>query len=538
MLASQTKLLVILVLILTTSLLGCSKQNSTSVEGTGAAQKEKTITISWPRDIGPMNPHVYNPSQLIAQSMIYEPLVTYTEGGKLEPHLAESWTISPDGKEYTFKLRRNVKYSDGTIFNANNVKKNFDAIMINAENHSWLGVFNVLDKTEVIDEYTFKMTLKQPYSPALQDLTVVRPVRFLGDAGFPDDGDTSKSVKQAIGTGPWMLTNYKKDEYAEFTRNPNYWGQKPKVDKIVIKIIPDGETRVLAFEKGELDLIFGEGAISMDAFKQLKASGKYETTLSEPVATRLIAMNTKREALSDIKVREALQYGFNKKAMVDGITGGLEENADNILSKNFPYTNIDATPLDYDVEKAKAYLDDAGWKLPAGKTVREKDGKPLELELIYEKSDQIQKPMAETLQAEWAAIGVKLKITGLELTEQIKRWRGNEFDLNFTSNYGAPYDPHSFIHIVKEKGFGFSDALSNISGKQELDRQINEALLSTDETERKELYSAILKHLQEQSALVPLSYIKKTAVYQKDVTGFAFPANREDHPFNGIDTGK
>jgi len=538
MLASKTKILVVLILILTAALVGCSKQNSAPVEGADATQKEKTITFSWPRDIGPMNPHVYNPSQLIAQSMIYEPLVMYKEGGKLEPHLAESWAISPDGKEYTFKLRRNVKYSDGTIFNANNVKKNFDAIMINAKNHSWLGVLNVLDKTEVVDEYTFKMTLKQQYSPALQDLAVVRPVRFLGDAGFPDDGDTSKSVKKGIGTGPWMLTEYKKDEFAEFTRNPNYWGQKPKVDKIVIKIIPDGETRVLAFEKGELDLIFGEGVISMDAFKQLKESGKYETSLSEPVATRLMVMNTTREALSDIKVRQALQYGFNKKAMVDGITAGLEEKADNILSKNFPYTNIDAVAMDYDIQKAKAYLDEAGWKLPAGKTVREKDGKPLELELIYEKADQIQKPMAETLQAEWAAMGVNLKITGLELTEQIKRFRGNEFDFNFSSNYGSPYDPHSFIHIVKEKSFGFSDALANITGKQELDRQIDEALVSTDENKRKELYRAILQHLQEQSALVPLSYIKKTAVYQEGVTGFTFPANREDNPFNVIDTSK
>ncbi|WP_438445486.1 nickel ABC transporter substrate-binding protein [Gorillibacterium sp. sgz5001074] len=539
MLISRSKLLVVLLLIVSTALFGCSNQKSVKSDTeASSAPKEKTITFSWPRDIGPMNPHVYNPSQLIAQSMIYEPLVAYTEGGKLEPHLAESWTVSPDGKEYTFKLRKNVKYSDGSAFNAASVKKNFDAIMINAKNHSWLGVLSRLDKTEAVDEQTFKMTLSQPYSAAVQDLAVVRPVRFLGNAGFPDDGDTSKGVKQSVGTGPWMLTDYKKDQYAEFKRNPNYWGQAPKVDKIVIKIIPDGETRVLAFEKGELDLIFGEGVISMDAFKQLKASGKYQTSLSEPVATRLLVMNTKREALSDLKVRQALQYGFNKKAMVDGITAGLEEKADNILSKNFPYTNINSAPVEYNVDKAKTALDEAGWKLPAGKTVREKDGKPLELELIFEKSDQIQKPMAETLQAEWAAIGVKLKITGLELTEQIKRFRGNEFDFNFSSNYGSPYDPHSFIHIVKEKSFGFSDALTNIAGKQELDRQIGEALLSTDEAKRKELYGSILKHLQEQSALVPLSYIKKTAVYQKSVSGFAFPANREDHPFNVMDNSK
>ena len=526
--------LVWFVFILSTTLLGCSTEKKEQNAESDTQQKDKTVTLSWPRDIGPMNPHVYNPSQLIAQSMIYEPLVRYADGGKLEPALAESWTISPDGKEYTFKLRQNVKFSDGSTFNAAIAKKNFDAIMKAADNHSWLGFIAVLDKTEAVDEFTFKLTLKQAYYPTIQELSVVRPVRFLGEAGFPDDGDTSKGVKEPIGTGPWMLTDYKTDEYAEFTRNPNYWGEQPKVDKIVFKIIPDGETRVLAFEKGELDLIYGEGVISMDAYKHLEASGEYETQLSEPVATRQLVLNTTNDALADLKVREALQQGFNKQAMVDGITSGLEEKADNLLPTNFPYTNVNVTPIAYDVEEAKAKLDEAGWKLPDGQTVREKNGKLLELELLYEKADQIQKPMAETLQAEWGAIGVKLNITGLELTETIKRFRASDFDLYIWSNYGAPYDPHSFIHIVAEKGFGISDALSRLPMKTELDQQVNDALLSTDEKKREQLYSSILTTLQEQAALVPISYIKKTAVYHKKVSGFTFPANRDDNAFSSL----
>ncbi|MDQ0194688.1 nickel ABC transporter substrate-binding protein [Paenibacillus wynnii] len=535
MFVSRGKTLVIFLLVLSTALMGCSAQNNAQKSGAESAEKEKTITVSWPRDVGPMNPHVYNPSQLIAQSMVYEPLVSYKEGGKLVPHLAESWTISQDGKEYTFKLRQDVKFSDGTAFNAAVVKKNFDAILKNRKNHSWLGFINFVDKTEEVDEYTFKMTLTQVYYPTLQELSVVRPVRFLGEAGFPDDGDTSKGVKVSVGTGPWMLSDYKKDESAEFTRNPNYWGDKPKVNKIIIKIIPDGETRVLAFEKKELDLIYGEGVISMDAFKQLKASGKYETSLSEPIATRELVMNTTNDILADIKVRLALHHGFNKQAMVDGVTGGLEEKADNILSKNLPYTNFEVKPLEYDVEKAKAYLEEAGWTLPAGKSIREKNGKAFELELLYEKTDQVQKPMAETLQSEWGAIGVKLNITGLDISTNIKRLRAAEFDLYFWSNYGSPYDPHSFINVTSEKGFGISESLSSLPMKQELDQQVREALLSTDESKRQQLYSSILNTLQEQASFLPISYIKKTAVYQKDVEGFIFPANRDENPFLGLD---
>ncbi|MED4083154.1 nickel ABC transporter substrate-binding protein [Halalkalibacterium halodurans] len=530
------KLILLFVISLISSILvGCAESESGTASNEGEENTEKSITFSWPRDIGPMNPHVYNPSQLFAQSMIYEPLVSYTEGGELQPHLADSWTISEDGKEYTFKLREGVQFSDGTPFNAEIVKKNFDTWIEHSSLHSWLGVMNVLEKTEVVDEFTFKMVLKEPYYPALQDLAVVRPVRFLGEAGFPDDGDTSQGIKEPIGTGPWMLSDYKQDEYAVFTRNPNYWGESPKIDKVTVKIIPDAETRVLAFESGELDLIFGEGVISMDAFNQLKESDQYGTDLSEPVGTRSLLLNTSNEKLADLRVRLALHHGFNKQAMVEGVTLGLEEKADNILSTNFPYTDIDVEPIEYDVEQANAYLDEAGWELPAGKTVREKNGEQLELELIYDKTDPLQKAMAETMQAEWAAIGVKLDITGLELTTQIQRRRAGDFDVDFWYNYGAPYDPHSFINVVAEAGWGVAEAHSNLSMKEELDEQVRATLASTDETERQELYGSILNTLQEQSVFVPISYIKKTVVYQENVNEFIFPANRDEHPFNGID---
>jgi len=496
---------------------------------------DNMLTMAWPRDVGEMNPHVYNPSQLFAQSMVYEPLVSYQEGGKLQPELAESWEISEDGKNYTFHLRKGVKFSDGTDFNAEIVKKNFDAILKNKDLHSWLGFMNKIDQVNVIDDNTFQLSLTEPYYPTIQELAVVRPVRFLGEAGFPKDGDTSKGVEKEVGTGPWILDEYKKDEYAIYKRNENYWGEVPKVEKIKVKVIPDAETRVLAFEKGEVDLLYGEGSISLDTFKQLEANDTYETSISEPVATRQLVMNTKKEQLADERVRQALQYGFNKEAMVEGVTSGVEEKADNILPTNFPYTkNLDAKPVDYDVKKAEALLDEAGWKLPKGKEVREKDGQPLEVELMYDSAENIQKTMAETLQAEWAALGVKLNIVGVELAEQVQRFKGNEFDINFFSNYGAPYDPHTFVNVVASDGYGFKEAISAYSNKDELIKQMVEVPKTTDEKERQELYTSILTSLQEQGAIVPISYIKKTAVYQKQVKDFTFPANRDEHPFAGI----
>lgn len=523
----------VIILILSIALLGCSN-DSVETEGT-KGEDGNVITFAWPRDIGELNPHMYNPSQLFSTSMVYEPLVSYGDGGELKPHLAESWDISADGKEYVFHLRQDVKFSDGTSFNAEIVKKNFDAILNNVDLHSWLGFISKIAQTEVVDEHTFKLTLTEPYYPTIQELAVVRPVRFLGEAGFPEDGDTSKGIEKPVGTGPWVLEEYKVDEYAIFTRNENYWGEVPSVEQIKVKVVPDAETRVLAFEKGDLDLLYGEGVISIDSFNQLESTGSYETSISEPVATRQLVMNTNKEQLSDERVRQALHYGFNKEALVEGVTSGLEEKADYILPTNLPYTSeVAATKVDYDVEKAVQLLDEAGWKLPKGKTVREKDGQPLEIELMYNSAESIQKTMAETLQSEWAGLGVKLNIVGVELTTQVERFKANEFEMNFFSNYGAPYDPHTFVNVVATEGFGFNEAISAYPNKEEILNQIAQVTKTTDETERQQLYTEILGSLQEQGAIVPISYIKKIAIYQKDVSDFTFPANRDEHPFTGI----
>ncbi|UPG65663.1 nickel ABC transporter substrate-binding protein [Metabacillus endolithicus] len=527
-------LLSVFILILSTILFGCAN-NKEEVVSSEEKSEKNMLTFAWPRDIGEMNPHVYNPSQLFAQSMVYEPLVSYQEGGELKPHLAESWEISEDGKEYTFHLREGVKFSDGTSFNAEVVKKNFDTVLNHLDMHSWLGFLSKINSTEVVDEYTFKLTLTEAYYPTIQELAVVRPVRFLGEAGFPEDGDTSKGVVEPVGTGPWVLEDYKVDEYAVFKRNEEYWGELPKEEKITVKVIPDAETRVLAFEKGEIDLLYGEGTISLDAFKQLESTENYESSISEPVATRQLVINSKKEQLSDEKVRQALHYAFNKEALVEGVTSGYEEKADYILPTNLPYTKDNgATVIDYDVEKAKSLLDEAGWTLSEGETVREKDGQPLEFELMYDSAEQIQKTMAEVIQSEWAAIGVKLNIVGVELTEQVQRFKDNEFDVNFFSNYGTPYDPHTFLNIVASEGFGFNEAISAYPNKAEILKQIAEVPQTTDEAQRQQLYTSILTSIQEQGALIPISYIKKTAIYQKDVTNFTFPANRDEHPFTNI----
>lgn len=516
-------------------LAGCSSSDSS----TKAENEQDVLTIAWPRDVAEMNPHVYNPSQMFAQTMVYEPLVGYGENGKLVPMLAKSWDISKDGKTYTFHLRSDAKFSDGSQLTADVVKRNFDEVLRQTtENgtHSWLTVLTKIKAVKVVDDATVEMTLNEPYYAALQELAVARPVRILGDAGFPKGDDTSQGVKEAVGTGLWVLKQHKTDDYAIYERNEHYWGTKPDVKEIKVKVIPDAETAAMALEKGDIDLIIGEGAVSTETFKELEKDDKLETQISEPYATRQLVMNTTRKTLSDIRVRQALAMSFDKAAMVEGVTASMEETADHVLATNMPYTkNVAAQHVIYDPQKAAALLDEAGWKLNASGTAREKDGKKLEIEMMYAATDTIQKTMAETMQSEWAALGINVNLVSEELANQVKRFKGDDFDINLFSNYGTPYDPHTFVNIVASKGFGYHTTMASYDKQQALNKEIKRVLASTDEKKRQALYSDILTQIQAQYSIIPISYINKMAVYQQDVEGFQFAPNRDEHSFTGIE---
>lgn len=524
------KLLAILLsLTLIAAISGCGGGGGENKSGTDTG----TLNASWNTDIGDLNPHIYS-SQMFAQGMVYEALVKYGQGGKIEPWLAESWTISPDGREYTFKLRRDVKFSDGSPFNAQAAKKNFDAVLANAKRHDWLEMIGQIKEITEVDDHTIKITFKNPYYPALQELALIRPIRFLAPTGFPDSGDTSQSIKAPIGTGPWVLSEHKKNEFAVFTRNDNYWGTKPKLQKIVVKIIPDGESRVIAFEKGEIDLIYGSGLISLDSFKQLKESGKYETGLSEPTLTRALALNSNRGPTRELRVRQALQYAFNKQALIDGVFYGTETPADTLFAANFPYCNLNLEPYRYNLEKARALLDEAGWKQLQGKEFREKDGQPLELELCFDSTDNVQKTIAETIQGDFKKIGVNVKLVGEEKQSFNQRQKDGKFNLIFSDTWGAPYDPHSMVSSMRHPSHADYQAQSGLPMKESIDKSINEVLVSTDPAKRQELYRYILGTLHEQAVYLPISNLCNMAVYKKNIAGVDFGL-KYDIPFEKMD---
>ena len=354
---------------------GCSQNSAMpSTEDTKSitseSQNSEMVFVNY-RDIRDLNPHLYA-GEMYAQSILYDTLVSITEDG-YEGCLAESWTISEDGKVYTFKIRDGITFSDGTVCDANAILANFNAIIENKERHTWLEMMNLLVGVSAPDEHTFVIELSEAYYPMLTELGCIRPFAMISPACMID-GSTKDGVSGYIGTGPYVLTDFVTDEYAVFERNENYWGELPEIEKITVKVIPDNQTRIMALESGEIDLIFGKNMLDADAIRQYVDSDKFEVSLSDPTSTRHIVLNTTNEILSDTSVRQALQHATNREAISEGIFYSLEKPADTLYADTVPYCDIDLKPYEYSTDTASAMLDKAGWVMGSD-GIREKNGK-------------------------------------------------------------------------------------------------------------------------------------------------------------------
>lgn len=509
----------------TTTAAGTETSAAASENGSSEA-KEELVFVNY-RDIRDLNPHLYA-GEMYAQEMLYETLVNITADG-YEGCLAESWDISDDGKTYTFHIRDGVKFSDGEVCDANAIKANFDAIIENKDRHTWLEMMNLLVGVSAPDDKTFVIELSEPYYPLLTELGVTRPFAMISPKAMKD-GSTKDGVNAYIGTGPYVLTDFVTDEYAIFEANENYWGEQPKIKKITVKVIPDNQTRILALEKGEIDMIFGKNMIDADAINQYTGNDKFTVSLSDPTSTRQIVLNTTRDVLADKEVRQALQHATNKQAISDGIFYGLEQPADTLFAKTVPYCDIDLEPYAYDVELAQSMLDEAGWVVGADK-IREKDGQKLNIDLLYNSDSVTEKAIAEYLQSEYQKIEISLNIHGEEEQSYRDNMKAGNFDMVFNICWGTPYDPQSSLAAMRAPVYGDYAAQLGLEDKADIDQAITDILVSTDETKRQELYTFVLTRLHEDAVYIPLTYECNKAIYRSDLQGFHFTQTQYEVPF-------
>lgn len=287
--------------------------NNEAAQGSKAQDKTVTVAISSDAGIDRLDAGAYDGSMNV-HAMIYEGLVEYGEKGEILPSLAESWDISEDGKVYTFHLRHDVKFSDGTEFNADAVKFSFERWIKDPANS--LNVATAMQSLVVVDEHTITMTFNKAYYPFLTELSFARPVRIISPSAVEPAGDITGKFIKAIGTGAWMAESYKTDQEAVLVRNPNYWGEMPKLSKIILKVIPDPQSRVLALQAGDVDIAGGQmGKIPVESVPVIEADSSLTLQKAQGTNSHFMIFNYKTPALQDLNVRKAINLAINKKAL-------------------------------------------------------------------------------------------------------------------------------------------------------------------------------------------------------------------------------
>jgi peptide/nickel transport system substrate-binding protein len=373
-----------------------------------------TLVIALDQEPPTLDPHA-SPSAVTYQiiASVTESLLYHGRDGKLVPWLAESWAPSADGRSVTFKLRRDVKFHDGTPFNAAAVKFNFDRIV--DPNYKAGGSRAQLAgyaESTVLDEYTVRVSFQAPNAPfvtyaAAGTLSLVSPkaAREMGD----------RFHTQPVGTGAFMVKEYVAKDRATIVRNPAYTRKAPwsdragpaYLDAIVWKFVPEAGTRVTTLESGETQGIY---LVPAQALPRLEKDQNMRVEkMPWPGAPRIWMLNVTKPPLDDLRVRQAVNYAVDKEAFLATVYKGTAVRAAAPLTAVMLDEPSVRQAYPFDPAKAKALLGEAGWQ-PGGDGIRQKAGQRLELVLNAIEYGGGADPTAQLIQASLRDVGIDLKI--------------------------------------------------------------------------------------------------------------------------------
>src|SRR5690606_18986863 len=432
-----------------------------------------------------------------AAHTVYNRLLEFKPGTtETEPGLAESWEISDDGLEYTFKLRQGVKFQTTEFFtpsrdlNADDVVFSFDR-QLNKNNPwnqyvagaSWeysegMGFPTLIKSVEKVDDQTVKITLNQPEAPFLANLAM--PFMSIVSKEYSDkleaDGKKELMNQQPLGTGPFAFVAYQQDAVIRYKANPDYWGGKQKIDDLVFAITTDAAVRYQKLKAGECHLMPFPNAADVEA---MKADPNLKVVEQEGLNIAYLAYNTTQAPFDKVEVRKALNMAINKKAIVDAVFQGAATEAKNPIPPTMWSYNDNIKDDTYDPEAARKMLEEAGVKDLSMKVWAMPVARPYMLNA---------RRAAELIQEDFEKIGVKVEIVSYEWAEYLDRSKATDRDgaviLGWTGDNG---DPDNFLHTL----LGCAAVGGNNRAQwcnEEFDKLVNAAKVATDQAERTKLY--------------------------------------------------
>ena len=341
-------------------------------------------------------------SQAMAKSF-YEGLYGFDKDMKMIPVLAESYTVSADGLVYTVKLRKGIKFQDGTDFKADAVKVNFDRVTNPDNKLKRFGLYNNIARTEVIDDYTARITLKTAFSAFINNLAHPSGVMISPTALAKYGKDIASNP---VGTGPFKFVEWNRTDHLKVAKFDGYWRKGyPKVDTITWKPVIDSNTRSAVMQTGEAQFMF---PVPFEQAESLKAKPDLELVAAPSIVLRYLSMNTQQKPFDNVKVREAIAYAINKDALAKVAFNGYATPAEGVVPTGVEY-NVKLGPWPYDVAKAKKLMAEAGY--PSG----------FETELWSAYNHSVAQKVTQFLQQQLGQIGIKVKITLLEAGQRVEK---------------------------------------------------------------------------------------------------------------------
>ena len=496
------KIYCIIALILLVLASGCGKQED--IKESAINKDNDTVILAGYRQLAPGNKDTYYCSSSLG---VWEPLITKDKDNKPAPCLAQSWEMQDNGKVWIFHLRQNVLFHNGTKFNADSVIANFDRMKKGVKRSTFYGLnidafYPSLLKYEKLDEYTVKLTFKEANINELYKMTDFGSPIYAPEC-FAEDGNF-KSV--AIGTGPYKITENALNKYVVLQRNENYWGEKGRIAKYVVRTIPNTDTRYAALKSEEIDGVIDINAIPPFLAEEIKKDPRFKVGTNKSTMIRYLGLNGTKFPFNDIRMRRAVSLAIDRKNLVHNMYLDYAAPTVNILNYTSPgYKDL---PVTYDLQEAKRLAHEV------------LGDNRCEITYCINGSEPLQKGEAELIAYWLQEIGLDVKIKSIEYATLSKMLRKGDFNIVRIQRGLANGDPFSALYP-----FVMPDGALNVSNRfgynnTEVIMLMNNVKHITDEQERQRVFDRVQEIVAYEQPVIPLFNDMNIVAYNKRLKNY------------------
>lgn len=476
-----------------------------------AEDVDQTFIIALETDIVQFDPvQIQDATTSSVAYQIYERLLDRDHDGSYMPQLAESYEVDETGITWTFRLRQGVTFTDGSAFDAHVAKWHFERAM--GEESRYQAPFSIIDEIEVVDDHTIVFHLTEPSAPFIDNTIMSNAGYIASQKAYEEKGDDF--AHEPVGTGPFMWHAWTPGTRVELVANPNWWGDGPKLDKLVYRVIPEASTQVIELETGGVHLITRG---SQEDLERLEANPDFSTMISPAYRIRKFEMNVTREPFDDIRVRKAINYALDMPMIVEAIAAPLVQYADSVVpleSWGYPGPGV-LKDYPFDPDRALELLEEAG-KPQLSFDLNSPDGRYF-----------MDKEISEASQHQLQEVGIDTSINVKEWGAFIDEVFASEFDMIYLGwNQSSP-EPSLFTDALVGTGgrgnfAGYSDS--------RIDDLLAEAMATPHMEERKPFYVEVQKLVNENAWYVHIGNEALVWITPTSVSGFTpSPAKGNDY---------